>query len=130
MKTALITLFLVIVAFIISFFVLGIMSKSGKAPGLVEGALSKCPASPNCVCSEYAADSRHFIEPISIPQNISFDTLSILEHVIRDMGGSIKAKTGNYVAATFTSAIFGFVDDLEIRIDPTQRVIHISCWPW
>jgi uncharacterized protein (DUF1499 family) len=125
MKFVFITLSLVLVAFIILFFILGIMSKSGKAPGLVEGALSKCPATPNCVCSEYQADSSHFIDPISIPQNIAFDPLPILENVIRDMGGSIQAETGNYVAATFTSAIFGFVDDLEIRIDPTQRVIHI-----
>lgn len=31
----------------------------------------------------------------------------------------------HYLAATFTSAIFRFVDDLELRIDPRQEVIHI-----
>lgn len=125
MKSAFITLFLLIVTFILLFFILGAMSKSGKAPGLVEGSLSQCPDSPNCVCSESAADSRHFIDPISIPKNIALDALPILKNVIRDMGGNIQAETDNYVAATFTSAIFGFVDDVEIRIDPTRKLIHI-----
>jgi uncharacterized protein (DUF1499 family) len=41
------------------------------------------------------------------------------------MGGSIQAENENYLAATFSSTIFGFVDDLELRIDPVQKVIHI-----
>ena len=41
------------------------------------------------------------------------------------MGGDVQVESGNYLAATFTSAIFKFVDDLEIRIDSTEEVIHI-----
>ena len=41
------------------------------------------------------------------------------------MGGIIQVESDNYLAVTFTSAIFKFVDDLEIRIDSTQKVIHI-----
>ncbi len=41
------------------------------------------------------------------------------------MGGHIQAESDTYIAATFSSALFGFVDDLEIRIDPAQKVIHI-----
>ena len=125
MKIALIILAFVIVAFIISFFILGVISKSGKAPGLVEGTLSKCPNKPNCVCSEQKDDVNHYIDPIIIPQNITFDTLPILKNVIRDMGGTICAEKENYLASTFSSSIFGFVDDFEIRIDSIQKVIHI-----
>lgn len=125
MKSIFITLSLVIVAVIILFFVLGMMSKSGKAPGMAEGRLAKCPSTPNCVCSEYKGDRLHFIDPVSIPRNAAFDSLPILENVIRGMGGDIQAETDRYIAATFTSAMFGFVDDFEIRIDPAQRVIHI-----
>jgi uncharacterized protein (DUF1499 family) len=41
------------------------------------------------------------------------------------MGGSFQAESDNYLASTFSSAIFGFVDDLEIRLDSTQNLIHI-----
>ena len=125
MKIALIILAFVIVAFIISFFILGVISKSGKAPGLVEGTLSKCPNKPNCVCSEQKDDVKHYIDPIIIPQNITFDTLPILKNVIRDMGGTIYAESENYIASSFSSSIFGFVDDFEIRIDSNQKLIHI-----
>ena len=41
------------------------------------------------------------------------------------MGGSIQAEKADYLAATFTSSIFRFVDDLEIRIDTGQKMIHV-----
>ena len=41
------------------------------------------------------------------------------------MGGTVQIEKDNYLAATFTSAIFKFVNDLEIRIDSTQKLIHI-----
>jgi uncharacterized protein (DUF1499 family) len=57
--------------------------------------------------------------------NIAFDTLPILKKAIRDLGGTIHAENDNYIASTFSSTIFGFVDDFEIRIDSIQKVIHI-----
>jgi len=125
MKTALIILFLLISAFIILLFILGVISRSGKAPGLVNEILSKCANRPNCVCSEQKDDVSHYIDPITIPQHITFDTLPILKSTIRNMGGSIQAESGHYIASTFSSSFFGFIDDLEIRIDPNQQVIHI-----
>ena len=41
------------------------------------------------------------------------------------MDGIIVAESAHYCAATFSSAIFAFKDDLEVRFDPTQKVIHI-----
>ena len=41
------------------------------------------------------------------------------------MGGSLQAEADNYLAFTFTSSIFRFVDDLEIRIDTDQDMIHM-----
>jgi uncharacterized protein (DUF1499 family) len=125
MKTALIILACSFAAFIILFVILGVISRSGQASGLVEGKLAKCPDKPNCACSEQKDDVKHYIDPIAIPQNITFDTLPILKNIILDMDGTIQAESENYVAATFSSSIFGFVDDLEIRIDPVQKVIHI-----
>ena len=125
MKTVFIVLSILIVAFIVLLFNFRSISKAGGASGLVEGMLSKCPNKPNCVCSEHKDDANHYIDPIIIPQNITFDTFSLLKNVIQDMGGNVQVESDNYLAATFTSAIFRFVDDLEIRIDSTQKVIHI-----
>ena len=48
-----------------------------------------------------------------------------LKTVIREIGGSIQVEKADYLAATFTSSIFRFVDDLEIRIDTGQQLIHL-----
>lgn len=125
MKTALITLSLLIAAVIVLFFILGVLSKSGKATGLVDGRLANCPDKPNCVCSEQQEDTGHYVEALMIPDDKAADTLPVLKNVILEMGGTIEAESDHYLAATFSSAIFGFVDDLEIRIDSIQKVIHI-----
>ena len=87
--------------------------------------LYSCPDKLNCACSEDKNDPAHYIEPIMIPENIMFDILPVLKDAIRDMGGNIKAESDNYIAAVFSSGIFGFVDDLEVRINSGQKLIHI-----
>lgn len=101
------------------------MSRSGEPNGLVESRLAKCPDKPNCVCSEFTSDGSHFIEPIIVSQGGIEAALSRLKDGIRAMGGSIQVEDDNYLAATFASSIFGFVDDLEIRVDSEHKTIHL-----
>jgi uncharacterized protein (DUF1499 family) len=110
---------------VILLFVLGVISRTGQAPGLTETRLSRCPGSPNCVCSEYADDANHYVDPIRIQENLEFNVAPVLKKTIVNMGGTIQEKTGDYIASTFSSALFGFVDDFEVRIDSTQNVIHL-----
>ena len=117
-----IALILLVIA---TLFVLGFLSKSDEANGLVEGRLSQCPDKPNCVCSEFNADTDHFTEPLAISTENAADVMTRLKSVIREMGGTIQREKDNYLAATFTSAIFRFVDDLEIRIDREAKLIHL-----
>jgi len=124
MKTAIITLIVIIVAVVVLFFILGLISKSGKAPGLIDGKLSQCPDKPNCVCSEQKTAS-HYIEPLVISENLNFDTVPALKNAIEEMGGRVEVASDNYIAATYSSALFGFIDDLEVRIDSMQKVMHI-----
>ncbi|MBU0484085.1 MAG: DUF1499 domain-containing protein [Proteobacteria bacterium] len=91
----------------------------------VADALAKCPKKPNCVCSEDKDDAKHYIEPLIIPKEITVDLLPLLKEIIQEMEGKMQAETDRYLAATFKSSIFKFVDDLEIRIDSPRRVIHI-----
>ena len=101
------------------------MSQSDEANGLVEGRLTQCPDTPNCVCSEFVPDAVHYIEPLVISAGDAAQILVRLKSIIREMGGSIQAEKTDYLAATFTSSIFRFVDDLEIRIDTGQKMIHL-----
>ena len=125
MKIIIIILLILIVGFIVAFFGFQKASQSVEATQLVEGKLSKCPDKPNCVCSEYKDDASHSIDPIVIAQDSAVDNLTLLKNVIDEMGGEIQLEKNAYLAATFTSTVFRFVDDLEIRIDSTQGVIHI-----
>jgi len=125
MKTFFIILLILIVAFILMLYSLHKMTRAGGASGLIEGRLSLCPDTPNCVCSEFKNDTSHYIAPIIISQNYKVETVTLLKKVIREMGGTIQVESRYYIAATFTSVIFKFVDDLELRIDSDKNIIHI-----
>lgn len=125
MKTASIILLVIIISVIFLLFNMNKNSRDGEAYGLVEGRLSKCSSKPNCVCSEHKDDSIQYIDPIIIDKNTTVDYVTILKDIISDMGGNIQVESSDYLAATFTSAMFKFVDDLEIRIDASQKVIHL-----
>jgi uncharacterized protein (DUF1499 family) len=53
------------------------------------------------------------------------DTLKILKETIQELGGVVQKETDTYLAAAFSSTLFGFVDDLEGRIDSRHNVLHI-----
>ena len=120
MKRTLSFIVAIILVILIALVALGLYSRSGEAPGLTDGRLSPCPGTDNCVCSEYPDDVAHFIEPIvteAIPAQ--------LHQAIVEMGGRIETDAATYLAATFRSPIFGFVDDLEIRIDSGRKQIQV-----
>lgn len=125
MKIIFIILFTLVVIFIVLLLSLQKNSGTGEATGLIEGMLSKCPDKPNCVCSEYRDDIKHHIDSIIIPKNNNINIFALLTNIIQEMGGHIQVEHSHYLAATFTSSIFKFIDDLEIRIDSTHKVIHI-----
>ena len=110
---------------IIALFILGLMSHSGQPHGLVEGRLKQCPDKPNCVSSEFESDPKHYIEPLVYSAGEAERVMPRLKKIIVEMGGSIQAEETDYLAATFTSSMFRFVDDLELRIDAGQKTIHL-----
>jgi len=125
LKILLITIASLSLLVIIALFILGHRSQSGEASGLVEGRLKQCPDTPNCVSSEFVSDPVHYIEPLVISAGDAAQILPRLKTIILEMGGSIQVEKADYLAATFTSSIFRFVDDLEIRIDTGHGMIHL-----
>lgn len=99
------------------FVYLGQSSKSGKAPGLVQGQLAPCPASPNCVSSEVGT------EPEKRVESFAPGAWGTIADAVTEMGGTITVRNEGYLAAEFTSATFGFVDDVEFRL--TNEAVHV-----
>ena len=99
-------------------------SQHGSPPGLVNGKLAPCPQRPNCITSETFPDRIDYIAPINteaISADVAFDTY---QQALKNLGGEVSFTEQNYLAATFTSALFGFVDDVEVRQDSQSHQLH------
>lgn len=117
MKIILLIIIAVIVVGVGGMFFLGQKSKSGAALGLQNGALAPCPSSPNCVTSEPGAPETHAVAPLPLT---AWDKVP---SVIEGAGGVIVASEQGYIAATFSSSFFGFVDDVEFR--KAEDAVHV-----
>ena len=126
MKVALIITAILPALVVVSLIVLGVISQSGRAPGIVGGKLAKCSANANCVCTEFESDAKHYIKPLKInADDAAAVHIAQVKHIIERMNGKILASNQNYLATTFTSSMFRFVDDMEIRMDEQEKLIHI-----
>lgn len=110
-------LFGLILLGIVMFFFLGMQSKKGSAKGLVDGQLAPCSSAPNCACSETGTPEAKMVEALS-------GTMADAKAAIVSLGGEITSESDEYVSAVFTSQIFKFVDDVELRLADNGQ-IHV-----
>jgi len=124
MKLMLIVLLGLVVIGLIAYIMMAIQShKLPKILGLQQGVLSACPDSPNCVCSEAHSQASEEHTILAVPTDEG--TWTQLKDAIAEQGGMIQHDDGEYLHATFTSRIFRYVDDVELRRDAGQGLIHI-----
>jgi len=104
-------------------FMFSCASRGKQPPGLVDGHLAPCPASPNCVSSEQS-DNKVFTPPLPFDgeADVAWETL---KQLITQHGGTIQQDEGIYLWATFSSRLFRFIDDVEFRLDPANQCIHV-----
>ncbi len=95
---------------------------ASSAGGLTGNHLRPCPPRPNCVCSEN--DATGAIAPISFSTSEEAAWLE-MQRVIEMLGGKIIKRESTYLWATFSSSFFGFIDDVELRLQPEENLIHI-----
>lgn len=92
-------------------------------PGLSNGRLAPCPASPNCVSTE-TEDPEKRMEALAFSSDLKQSKEKILG-IIREMPRTeVLENREEYIHATFTSALFRFVDDVEFYFDQTSKTIH------
>jgi uncharacterized protein (DUF1499 family) len=92
--------------------------------GTTNDRLSPCPKSPNCV-SSLSEDESHYVAPLAYETTLE-EAREKLISVINSMKRSemVTAEV-NYIHATFKSALFGFVDDVEFLFDDQRKVIDV-----
>ncbi len=113
--TGIILAILFILLFIMMFF-LARQSGSITNSGLINEQLQACPNGPRCV-SSLATNEIHSIGAFEVPQGM-LDPVSTMATIISDLPRTeITVQNERYLHATFSSALFGFVDDLEILKD-------------
>lgn len=106
---------------------MALFSCSGTRPsnlGVKDSRLAPCPSSPNCVSSD-AGDSSHSIPAFQliIPPADAWRALrTALESLPRTQ---IITENDNYIYAECSSAVFGFVDDLELHMRPAENILAV-----
>ena len=106
---------------------MALFSCSGTRPtniGVTNGKLLACPNSPNCVSSQ-STDAEHKIAPLTYTGD-SAKALADLKAVISSMPRTkIITAEDNYLYAEFTSALMGYVDDVEFYLNSEKGLIEV-----
>lgn len=101
-----------------------IESRPAGALGITESHLMPCPATPNCVSSD-SRDTEHQVAPFTIKASAA-EVWSVARKLIAELPRTqIVSATPEYIHAECRSALFGFVDDLELHLRPADRTIAI-----
>jgi uncharacterized protein (DUF1499 family) len=90
--------------------VLSVISQRGTPPGVQDGTLKPGSRKPNAACSEDATPPEQKVDPLK-------GSRDDIRRAIADTGGTITADSENYIAATYSSKLMRFVDDVEFRRD-------------
>ena len=104
-----------------------IFSYSGKRPsnlGVSDGRLASCPSSPNCVSSD-SSDTAHRVEAFSLSGSPDAAWSVLREEVASLPRVTVVEEAANYFHAECASALFGFVDDLELHLRASENLVAV-----
>ena len=105
------------------FFVLFIFCKNASIAA--EMKLPDCPESPNCVSSQAAQNSSHYIAPFIIKSSAN-DAWAEIKNALLSQSRTIITKRSDItIHAETTSLVFRFVDDIDLLLDKEAGQIHI-----
>ena len=104
-----------------------LLSCAGKRPsnlGVSDNSLAPCPSSPNCVSSD-ARDRDRQVSPLQLAAAPAEAWRAVREVVLDLPRTRIVKETEDYLHAECRSALFGFIDDLELHLRPAEKIIAI-----
>ncbi len=121
MKWLLMLIGIVAISMLIWFLFLAHQSKNVPKLGLVNGQLATCRQGSNCVNS---ADAASGIAAISF-KGTAAEGWADMHKTLMVVDGAVQQHTDNYLWATFTTPLFGYVDDVELLMEPDQQRFQI-----
>jgi uncharacterized protein (DUF1499 family) len=92
--------------------------------GVAAGAFAPCPASPNCVSSD-AEDAGHRVAPLPVVGTPEEAWRAARAAVAALPRTRVVVESDGYLHAECRSAVFGFVDDLELHLRPEAGAIAV-----
>ena len=104
-------------------FMLGFNFLKPQNIGLQNDQIPPCKSTLNCVCSEHQSDES-FISPIVFENEAAAAWITV-QKTIKDSGGKIEKLDSHYLWARFTTPLMRFVDDVQLKLDPENKKIHI-----
>ena len=124
-KIAMITISILLLAVVSVFFMMGKFSARQTPLGVGSEQDFICGSNPNCVSSVGVQTSRQSVEPLNLA-GLENAERSLL-NAVRATGGQIRNIDAGMLTAEYKSTVFGFVDDVLIKIDDSgQRADIIS----
>lgn len=105
---------------------------TGKRPGnlgVTNGKLTACANKPNSVSSQAdSSDKYHHIAPLKFTRDAKSALQRLVKVVQAQPRTSIIKQDDTYLYAEFSTALMGYVDDVEFQLLPDAKLIHVrSC---
>jgi uncharacterized protein (DUF1499 family) len=86
--------------------------------------LAPCPSSPNCVSSD-AQDETHQIDAFELTVSSDEAWSAVQDEVAGLSRSKIVEDSAGYLRVECVSALFRFVDDLELQLRPSDNLIAV-----
>jgi uncharacterized protein (DUF1499 family) len=102
----------------------GLFTGRPKALGAEDGRLAPCPDTPNCLSSQ-AEDAGHRVDPLRFAVAPERAWRAAVDAVSSLPRAQLVTLQEGYLHAECTSALFRFVDDVELLLDAAGRQIHV-----
>ena len=106
---------------------MALFSFSAEKPGNLgvrSGRLSPCPCAPNCVSTD-ADDIDHNVAAFELALPAAQGWTAVCAFVRGMRRTWVITQTDEYLHAECRSAVFGFVDDLELHLRTTQSKVGV-----
>ena len=91
--------------------------------GLIDGRLRPCPSTPNCVCSEPTHTAS--IPALNFAGDPSLAFRSLVEFLGAEPHAEMREVGHDYLHVVYYTPFLRFADDVEFRLDPQAKVIHV-----